>query len=77
MTYQTRITLELGKCSGKPCIRGLRMTVQDILSYLAAGMSMEEILNDFPNLTRDDMLACLGYARDGDRKFGYNAESGG
>jgi uncharacterized protein (DUF433 family) len=62
LSYQTHITLEPGKRSGKPCIRGLRITVYDVLSSLAAGMSVEEILSDFPNLTRDDILACLSYA---------------
>ena len=59
-----RITIEPGKRSGQPCIRGLRMTVDDVLSYLAAGMSYDEILADFPFLTRDDILACLAYAAD-------------
>jgi uncharacterized protein (DUF433 family) len=68
VSYQTRITLEQGKRSGKPCIRGLRITVYDILSYLAAGMSIEEILSDFPTLTRDDILACLSYAAERERQ---------
>jgi uncharacterized protein (DUF433 family) len=59
--YKDIITLEAGKRSGKPCIRGLRITVYDVLSYLAAGMTIEEIISDFPSLTRDDILACLGY----------------
>lgn len=62
--YQEIITLEPGKRSGKPCIRGLRITVYDVLSYLAAGMSHEEILADFPYLTDEDILACLAYAAD-------------
>jgi uncharacterized protein (DUF433 family) len=62
--YTHIITLEPGKRSGKPCIRGLRITVYDVLSYFAAGMTMEEILDDFPMLTRDDILACLSYAAD-------------
>lgn len=65
--YQDRITIEAGKRGGKPCIRGLRITVYDVLSYLAAGMSAEEILADFPDLTRDDIQACLGYAADRER----------
>lgn len=65
--HHTLITLEPGKRSGKPCIRGLRITVYDILSYLAAGMSIEEILSDFPQLTRDDILACLRYAAERER----------
>ena len=56
------ITLEPGKRSGKPCIRGMRITVYDVLSYLAAGMTTKEILEDFPELTREDILACLAYA---------------
>jgi uncharacterized protein (DUF433 family) len=62
--YQTRLTVEPGKRSGKPCIRGLRITVYDVLSYLAAGMSVEEILQDFPELTQEDIQACLAYAAD-------------
>lgn len=65
--YASIITLEPGKRSGKPCIRGMRITVYDVLSYLAAGMSIEEILNDFPALTREDILACLSYAADRER----------
>lgn len=65
--YQHLITLEPGKRAGKPCIRGLRITVYDVLSYLAAGMTIEEILSDFPMLTREDILACLGYAANRER----------
>jgi uncharacterized protein (DUF433 family) len=65
--YTHIITLEPGKRSGKPCIRGLRITVYDVLSYLAAGMTIDEILDDFPTLTRDDILACLSYAADRER----------
>ncbi|MFK8161920.1 MAG: DUF433 domain-containing protein [Lewinella sp.] len=60
--YTDRITIEPGKRSGKPCVRGLRMTVYDVLSYLASGMTAEEILDDFPDLEREDILACLSYA---------------
>jgi uncharacterized protein (DUF433 family) len=60
--YTDIITLESGKRSGKPCIRGLRITVYDVLSYLAGGMTVEEIIDDFPALTREDILACLSYA---------------
>ena len=56
------ITIEAGKRSGQPCIRGLRITVYDVLSYLAAGMTPEEIIEDFPVLTREDILASLAYA---------------
>jgi len=59
---QKIITIEAGKRSGKPCIRGLRITVYDILEMLADGMSFEEILDDFPNLTKDDIYATLRYA---------------
>jgi uncharacterized protein (DUF433 family) len=64
MDYKDIITLEPDKRSGKPCIRGLRITVYDVLSYLAAGMTIDEIINDFPSLTRSDILACLSYAAD-------------
>ena len=60
--YQEIITIEAGKRGGKPCIRGLRITVYDVLSYLAGGMSHEEILAEFPSLTEQDILACLSYA---------------
>ena len=62
MRLMERITLEPGKRSGKPCIRGMRITVADVLGYLASGMNFEEILDDFPSLERDDILACLSYA---------------
>ncbi len=64
MDYRERITLESGKRSGKPCIRGMRITVYDVLSYLASGMTYQEILDDFPYLTQEDILACLSYAAD-------------
>lgn len=62
--YQSIISLEPDKRSGKPTIRGLRITVYDVLSYLAAGMTTQEILNDFPMLTASDVQACLSYAAD-------------
>lgn len=62
--YRDYITIEPGKRSGKPCIRSMRITVYDVLSYLASGVSIEEILDDFPVLTREDILACLAYATD-------------
>ena len=65
--YTHIITLEPGKRNGKPCIRGLRITVYDVLSYLAAGMTSDEILADFPSLTSDDILACLSYAAERER----------
>jgi uncharacterized protein (DUF433 family) len=64
VSYQDIITLEPGKRSGQPTIRGMRITVSDVLSYLAAGMSYKEILMDFRNLTEDDIRACLSYAAD-------------
>ena len=67
MRYQDRLTLEPGKRGGKPCIRGMRITVYDVLSYLASGMSYEEILEDFPYLTKEDILASLEYAAERER----------
>ena len=64
MNYRDIITIEPGKRSGKPCIRGMRITVYDVLEYLAAGMTHQEILEDFPYLTEEDILACLSYAAD-------------
>ena len=69
--YHDLITIEPGKRSGKPCIRGLRITVYDILEYLASGMSHEEVLTDFPYLTEDDLRACLAYAADLSRRSVY------
>lgn len=66
--YRQIITLEPGKRGGKPCIRGMRITVYDVLSYLASGMSVDEVLADFPYLTRDDVLACLAYAADREKQ---------
>lgn len=63
-SYQNIITIESNKRGGKPCIRGMRMTVYDVLSYLAAGMTQQEILDDFPYLTEEDIRACLSYAAD-------------
>jgi len=60
--YQERITTEPGKCGGRPCIRGMRIRVKDVLGMLAAGMSNEEILDDFPDLEAEDIQACLAYA---------------
>ncbi len=68
-SYQTILTLEPGKRSGKPTIRGLRMTVYDVLSYLAAGMTHQEILTEFPYLTEEDIRACLSYAADRERQL--------
>ena len=68
MDYRDIITIEPGKRSGKPCIRGMRISVQDVLEYLAGGMSEEEILSDYPDLTHEDILASLSYAADRERK---------
>ena len=62
--YRDRISIEPGKRGGKPCIRGLRVTAYDVLSYLASGLSVEEVLAGFPSLVREDILACLAYAAD-------------
>lgn len=64
-----RITIEPGKRGGKPCIRGLRITVSDVLEYLASGMTEDQILQDFPDRTRDDIRAALAFAADRERKF--------
>ena len=69
MNYQDRITVEPGKRSGKPCIRGMRITVSDVLEYLASGMTEEEILRDFPDLEGADIRACLAFAADRERKL--------
>ena len=69
MIYQERITIEPGKRSGKPCVRGLRITVTDVLEYLASGMSEDEVLRDFPDLTREDIRACLAFAADRERRL--------
>jgi uncharacterized protein (DUF433 family) len=69
MNYKDRITIEPGKRGGKPCIRGLRITVYDVLEYLASGMTEGEILKDFPDLTSEDIRACLAFAADRERKF--------
>ena len=67
MDYRDIITIEPGKRGGKPCIRGMRITVYDVLSYLASGMSIEDVLEDFPYLTREDVLASLSYAAERER----------
>ena len=69
MDYAHLITIEPGKRSGKPCIRGLRITVTDVLEYLAAGMSVDQILDDFPDLTAEDIRACLAFAADRERRL--------
>lgn len=69
MNYHDHITIEPGKRGGKPCIRGMRITVYDVLEYLAGGMSEQEILRDFPELTVDDIRACLAFAADRERRL--------
>jgi uncharacterized protein (DUF433 family) len=73
--YRGIITLEPTKRGGKPCIRGLRITVYDVLEYLAAGMSESEILRDFDQLTRDDIRACLAFAADRERRLASSPPS--
>ena len=68
MTYTDIITIEPGKRGGKPCIRGMRITVYDVLEYLASGMTHADLLREFPYLTEEDILACLAYAADRERK---------
>ena len=69
MDYSKIITVEPGKRSGKPCIRGMRITVSDVLEYLASGMSEEKILSDFPELTAEDIRACLAFAADREKRL--------
>ena len=69
MDYQRLITIEPGKMGGKPCIRGMRITVYDVLDYLASEMSVEQVLADFPDLTHEDIRACLAFAADRERKL--------
>ena len=69
MNYSNIITIQPGKRSGKPCIRGMRITVVDVLEYLASGMTEAEILRDFPELTPDDIHACLSFAAEREKKL--------
>ncbi|MBK7143835.1 MAG: DUF433 domain-containing protein [Xanthomonadales bacterium] len=62
LDYRQHITLQADKRSGKPCVRGLRITVQDVLGWLTSGMTTEDIVRDYPELSRDDILACLAWA---------------
>jgi uncharacterized protein (DUF433 family) len=68
MEYRKIITLEPGKRGGKPCIRGMRITVQDILGWLASGMTIPEILADYDELTEDDIYAALSYAAEKEKQ---------
>jgi len=69
MNYEHLITIDPGKRGGKPCIRGMRITVYDVLEDLASEMSEDQILRDFPDLTREDIRACLAFAADRERRF--------
>jgi len=72
MNWQERISLNPAVRSGKPCIQGTRITVYDVLEYLAGGMSEDEILADFPDLTQDDIRACLAFAAARERRVSYS-----
>jgi uncharacterized protein (DUF433 family) len=74
MNYQDIITIEPGKRGGKPCIRGMRITVYDVLEYMGSGMSQEEVLKEFPYLTEEDIRACLAYAADREKHFSFATE---
>ena len=69
MNWQERILIDPAVRSGKPCVRGTRITVYDVLEYLAGGMSEDEILKDFPDLSRDDIRACLAFAAARERRL--------
>jgi uncharacterized protein (DUF433 family) len=75
MDYRSIITIEPGKRGGKPCIRSLRITVYDILDYLASGMTEAEIVRDFRDLTTADIRACLAFAADRERRLAAPASS--
>ncbi len=68
MTYQSIITIKPGHRGGRPCVRGMRITVSDVLGWLATGMSHEDIRAEYPELTDEDILACLAYAADRERR---------
>jgi len=67
--YSEIITMDPNKRFGKPCIRGMRITVYDVLGWLASGMTIENIIEDFPELTHEDIIACLAYAADREHKL--------
>jgi uncharacterized protein (DUF433 family) len=69
MNYQDYITIDLNKRSGKPCVRGLRITVYEVLEYLASDMTEAQILEDFPDLTPEDLKACIAFAADRERRL--------
>ncbi len=68
MNYRDYITIDPNKRGGKPCVRGLRITAYEVLEYLASGLTEEQILEDFPELTREDLKACIAFAADRERK---------
>jgi uncharacterized protein (DUF433 family) len=69
MDYRDFLTIEPDKRGGKPCVRGLRITVYEVLEYLASNMTEEEILHDFPDLTKEDLKACIAFAADRERRL--------
>ena len=69
MDYREIITIDPDKRSGKPCIRGTRMTVTDVLEYLASGMTHQELLDEFPDINEEDIRACLAFAADRERRL--------
>jgi uncharacterized protein (DUF433 family) len=69
MNYRDFITIESGKRGGKPCVRGLRITVYEVLEYLASDMTEDEVLADFPDLTKEDLKACIAFAADRERRL--------
>ncbi len=69
MNYKDYITMEPNKRGGKPCVRGLRITVYEVLEYLASEMTEEELLDDFPDLTKEDLKACIAFAADRERRL--------
>lgn len=68
MNYQAIITIDAGKRGGRPCIRHMRISVGDVLGWLAAGMTHQQIMDDYPEITEDDIRACLSYAADRERR---------
>jgi uncharacterized protein (DUF433 family) len=71
--YQNIITIEAGKRGGKPCIRGMRITVEDVLRWLASGMTFDDIILDFPELTREDIRVALEFAANQQQRIAYAA----
>ncbi len=69
MNYQQIVTIESGKRGGRPCVRGLRIAVADVLGWLAVGMSHQQIIAEYPELTEEDIRACLAYAADRERRI--------